>query len=345
MITVQNQRIKLIDFIYDLLLLLMSGQKLEFNVYVQIIMPCLTIRYKDLPKFYSKLHHVVFEGDNALKKKWATRLQMLCFSCNQRMFDLDSHFIGTHYTSIMCAEKSQNLLNVKHLIVNNEIKQHNRKKIAIENLTIIYDKENIIRVKCCKNFNITTLLDLYIGSDISGYYNFENTNVYEFYFIDDKNILQRLNFFNSSNMIHSIVFYSNCKMFNAMIDKKNLQLSNMLKFYYCILNDKITFTIDSTKDLRTYNVYFMYVFMFLKCNNIKIDKNIGTSPLNIITTANPLLYISKCVNYINKFNNTDKPSTLPVYELASDREYRLLGKLMKSGKNSVTELIACGEFN
>lgn len=178
--------------------------------------------------------------------------------------------------------------------------------------------------------------------------------VAEVYFRGNKGI-DYLKVLDSDNGVHSIVFFSNCKLLYLKCRNKAVVYSNILKFYFCTLENKLIFTIDSIDDLKKLHHYHMLVVQFLNKSNLRMTGDEMSTPLSCLSGSDPVRSISKYKNmfkplteaglYVKENTKNFEHTTIStqslktddehvVYELKDCRDYRIVGAgAICGGKN------------
>lgn len=178
--------------------------------------------------------------------------------------------------------------------------------------------------------------------------------VAEVYFRGNKG-LDYLKTIDSHDGVHSIVFFSNCKLLYLKCKNKAVVYSNILKFYFCTLENKLIFTIDSIDDLKKLHHYHTLVVQFLNKSNLRMTGDEMSTPLSCLSGSDPVRSISKYKNVFKPLTeaglyvkeNTKNFEHTPisaqslktdsehvVYELKDCRDYRIIGAgAICGGKN------------
>lgn len=315
-----------------------------------------------LNKLPADKHHV--------KREWIEKFKRLLFSKN----DLDNgdvHPVGLATSIVLYSSKAQSILNVKHLRSSSAASSSASNYCQILpniDMTLIFASNNSsgtplqwVRVKMTDVVNVRALLnDLPQSLNLHSYYGFPNTDYVEFYFTDKK-VHECLDYFNRSLHVKSIVFYSNCKILRLLSRNKALVISNMMKFYYCYLTQKLDFVVKTNEDMRMMHHFFLIANVFFHTPNMKTVGNENfVMPLSLASGVNPHRKLFKFKERYEDLNELDKHlvengynlGATPmsehslemgkkhkVYSLTNDRDFRIMGMGSKIGGRNVNELV------
>lgn len=256
-------------------------------------------------------------------KSFVGQLKKIIVTQNQ-ICNAETHPIGVLISNHFNAGTAQKILNVKHL---STLTSKNTTQSASINTTTLHRKtRNLtwfrLRVICHK----TLQLELH---QFPHTYNIINTNIAEVVYettkaktpsinYENKTFLQYCTVFNASSAVEEIIFFSNCMDLATLSIDKNLVYSNIFKFYFCMLNNKLDTTFMSEDLSHAWNLQVHAAL--LQCNlNFNTNRSKSISPLGLLSSEK---------------NNAAMLANFGWFGTGSPRDSLLLGEGSQVGGNS-----------
>ncbi|UVX94867.1 P47 [Callinectes sapidus nudivirus] len=243
----------------------------------------------------------------------------------------DSHPIGQDMSINSCADKSQNVLNVKRLKTNDSETSAKKNTSALQyvmgDLKLKNEKiQPIIKDNTLHKYEITWFRLILTGdlkTSLKGLYDefptfssylhdihilAEEFNIVEVYYKKKAKIAPLMNLFNESSYVEEIIFCSELEKVKKLKIRPCDSFSNMIKFYFCCKTKSFTFTITSCEDMKVFHYVYLMCSVFMHASKFTASNTtVSPAPLAGISYSKPMVTSvpkTKMVEDITPFETT-----------------------------------------
>lgn len=232
---------------------------------------------------------------NAVKKPGAAKVFKKLLACRTGTLDGESRMVGIDFSAHDNSKQIQKNLDVKHCCKTNKSSDAFIFTVPHSPLKsdILYFDENYVRIRLfAERFDPSVL------GEYQNKYMFIQVNdkldsrIWEIYI--EKNLVPKkikqitfdiINKLDAANYV--IIYCTELKIFDYDI---LLFISNFLKFYYCILRNKLCFDPTTFQELKETSFLLVKCFMFLDVFNLRLNPNTVNCAIKNLSSLTPLTH-------------------------------------------------------
>lgn len=230
------------------------------------------------------------------------------------LFNSDSHPIGVLISTFFNSGAAQNILNVKHI---DGIQSQTNIQIPQINTTSLHRKTNNLtwfRLRVTNHHYVKQILSEYSTKHT---YNIINDTIAELVYETTPNKTARINverdeyikysaILNTSPYVDEIIFFSNCMDHNKEITNTNITYSNIFKFLYCILFNKLDTTLfdDDIDNIIPLQIHATILQLH---TNFNTNQSGIIDPISLLSSEKNSSALIECAN---KYYATGAPRDL-----------------------------------
>lgn len=254
----------------------------------------------------------------------------------------DIYPMGMILSLVSCADKAQDILNVKRLKkvavstienVDSELYKYIKKNLGMENRKLkpsikdtslhgctplnddTYKRLQVFwfRITLDPKALVENLKTLLLDSNINTYLIdigtiSENNGILELYYNKKANLFKLLTLLNDADEVKEIIFCSDLIRMSKIKQLTNADIfSNMIKFYYIYKTYNLTFMMRNQHDsVMFYFVYSLCVLFMQSPNLTSANSKLAPNPISALSCSNPMFAIKEKTKTLEPITEFEK---------------------------------------